>query len=387
MTNTNLNSNINLGKWIIGISLSILAIVIALGLYVISRPQQIGKEDIENITDRYDPVFKNILIKDAYAVLSDIRLSELQTHRSLLYKLKEIKLSLHLVGAFDDQNRGLSKIFDLIENLSEDESNLKVVDDFVRINTTTNSDLLMTPPESSFFLTYQGLCYLKKMRRASNQEEYKLFLSKAKEKFYLAKQTYSHISNLWNGIGVCMLEEAHYRGGLDLGQIESARNHFKAAFNLYRSPITLATQINNYTYSNLTVAFYNTFSILPNNEGGYKVSFNCDLDKIGEMANLIRNSIKDFESAHLYDPNSTAIILSKAEANCMLSLCQEAIKCNNIDSLKFDNYNPQLIEAMNLIRMAKDKGFYEWEYLFSRLWVSNTLFRSEAFSKELLLYL
>ncbi len=370
-----------------GVLIGILAL---LGMFIgfwINYPKPISKDDLIKITDRYDPVFKNILIRDAYQILADIRISEIKNHPELINKMKEIEVSLELVGAFNEhRNKGIQEIFNLIYEINSSDDKFVPINKFLS-NDITLSSYALTPTEHSYILSYQGLCYLMKMRNAKTQEDYIKYLRKAYNKFDKSKSIANRISNTWNGMGICLLAMAHKQETLDLNLIDQARLHFNNALYLNRSTMGLATQINNATYASLVASFYATFKITYNNEGFKQLKIICDKKAINSSIQDLRKAIEMFKSALLYDPKSIAITLSLAESYCMLALCDEGRDCKEGERIVIKPDNQYILEAMKLFREAKEKGYTEWEYLFSRYWVSNSVFRLEDYSKELSEYL
>ena len=154
--------------------------------------------------------------------------------------------------------------------------------------------------------------------KGHNSTEYQRYLDVAKEKLTSAQQLNLGIPNLWNGLGVCILEEAHNTG--DLSLIEDARNLFNLAFELNRSPINLATKINNLSYANIIYAFYNTIDVVSTNAKGVICRATNDKDKILQMKRLIHEQEEKIDVALSYSPNSTSILFSKAELLCNIAL-------------------------------------------------------------------
>ena len=235
-------------KWFIGVGIALFAIlsgILIIGLnYIVTR----GSENIRQLTKRYDPIFRNVLLDRAYRILSDVHITEIKTEVDLVRNIKEIKKSLNMVGAFDNRNAGLLKILDLLVSISQGDSS-KLEEDFLKWDPLRDEGLQMTPQSAGFFTTFQGLIYLKKMREEENYKHYEQYLNAAKSKFYLAQKLNVGISNMWNGLGICFIEEIHFTGNLSL--ITKATNFFKIAYEIHRSPINLAAEINNLSVLNI----------------------------------------------------------------------------------------------------------------------------------------
>lgn len=60
-----------------GVFIGLLALILMFIIFWIDYPRPISKDDLVKITDRYDPVFKNILIRDAYQILAYLHCNEL----------------------------------------------------------------------------------------------------------------------------------------------------------------------------------------------------------------------------------------------------------------------------------------------------------------------
>lgn len=371
--------------WFITIGIAVFGILSSILIaLILSRSTLPSKEDVEKLGRRYDPIFRKVLMDKAYTILSDVHLTEIKTQPELIQNIIEIKNSLEMIGAFDNRNKGLLRIFELLLSLSNEDNSI-IEHNFLSIDPLRDKSLDMIPQESSFFLTFQGLLYLKNMRNEKDIYKYDYYLNEAKSKFAIAQRLNIGISNMWNGLGICFLEDAHNKKKLDL--IPKARDFFQLAYELHRSPINLAAEINNLSYANMIVAFYNSFKIIISEESGHLFLTFEEKKQIEEMRAILIKELQAFDRALTYEPNAVSILLSKAECLCNLGLCFEAADLACGDEITFKNTNMHLERAMEIIREAQLKGFSDWPYLFSRIWISNTLLRIEKYREELISFL
>jgi hypothetical protein len=367
-------------RWFIGLGVSIFGILIFLIISLMDKPSRI---DIERYTQRYDPIFRKVLLDKAYSILSDVHLTEIQFKPELKRNLVEIRNTLTIINAFKNANNGLERILFLLESLGSGQQNSNE-EDFLRTDPLRDQSLDMNPQERAFFITFQGLLYIRKMRAVKNQNEYQQYLALAKERLLLARKLNPGISNAWNGLGICILDEAHDRGQLDL--IPRARDCFRIAYELHRSPINYAAEINNLSYANMIWAFYTSISIVREEDGFLYLTY-YNKKKIRNAVDVLNKQLESFNVASLYDPQALSVLLSKAECYCHIALCNRALETKVGNEIKFSGLDKDIEKAMDIIRQAKARGFTDWSYLFSRIWISQTVLRIEDFREELITYI
>ena len=365
-------------KWFLGLVVAVLVGLMTITASILFRPYS-TKSDFEAYSKRYDPIFRNVLVDKAYGLLSDVHLSELRSEPQLIRNLNEIETSLSQVGAFDNRNFGLKSIFNLINSFVVDNSRV-FEESFLATDPLKDKLLNMTPQEAGFYYTFQGLIYLQRYRRGAGPNNFQNLLA-ARKKFEDAKLMNVGISNTWFGLGICLLEFSTVDMQFEL--IPQARKCFQVAYELHRSPINLAAHINNLAYTDMMITYYDSFNLSEERDGNIVVSRKTprELEKI---KTTLLNCLENFNTALTYDPNPIAIHLSIAECYCNLALCNQAILFGPGRVIEFNKDDTNLIEAMRIIRESQSLGFKEWIYLFSRGWISNTLFRVNEFRTELL---
>lgn len=387
-------------KWFIALGVTVIVALIAFELTLHYRATEpVTAQDLKSSEDalkrtladqfrlesaRYDPIFRKVLLNDAYGRISSVHISELRPGSQQLRDLREIQSSLNSVRAFDGRNSGLNKMINMLLSF-EKEDNKRDVAAFLALDPITDSSLDMTPEESAFIFSLQGLLYLHAIREAKNKTEYWGLVKSAEDKLLIAKRMNVGISNMWNGLGVCLLEETHETG--DLSLISEARRYFRIAYEINASPLNLAAGINNLAYANMLVTLYTTSSVERDPNFGETRVLTREKARLDESVNAVKEQLEEFLRALTYDPTSISVMLSIAECYCTLAMYKKALGEFKTSDDIFNEAGQLQAEAMAIIRQAKARGFSDWTYLFSRVWVDQTLLRNEAYRKELLSYI
>jgi hypothetical protein len=374
----------SINRWIITSIFGLFALQIATIAIIVTIVVPGLSEGSRDYEKTYRPIFRQMLIDKAYGILSDIHLTELEYEIELKRNISEIKESLFQIRAFDKRNKGLLEIFKFVESISKDDSS-EVEDEFLRIDPTRDNTLQMTPQERGFLATFQGLAYIRKMRTKYKKQEYMKFLKEAKRKLVTARRLNAGISNMWNGLGICLMEEVHLYNDFTL--IPEARMCFQYAFDIHRSPINIAAKINNLFNVFMFSTFFSAIDVIINEEdGSIKLSVRID-ERLKDFKEQLERNVRSIDAALSYDPYALSIYISKAEALCTIALLEKAIGLKKGEEIVFDKPNHHLERAMEIIREVHMKGFRHWAYLFSRHWISKTLLRVSKYRKELISYI
>ncbi len=366
-------------RWLIGVAVSVAGILVAVVLAVVFSNQPLNEVDLKRYMDNHSshvPIVRNLLVKEAYDLLSDVHVTEIGADSSLTRNLREVRESLKNVRGFDRQNLGLQEILDLVVGMATS-PNAAAEDRFLRIDPRT---LDFTPIEVGYFFTFQGLVRMKRAREHNDVRMQLAELDRAIALLLTARDLTPRISNLWNGLGICYLERASITA--DTSLIDLATNCFAMAYELYRSPTNLAARINNLSYSTMVATVFEMVDVKTVDD--FRLILTVRNPEAAERhMNQLVQALQDFDRASLQAPGVVSILLSKAEAYCTAAICSASAAGSKGDVIAIEDPNEYMDKAMELLREARSEGYREWNYLFSRLWVANTLLKVEKYRAEL----